>query len=199
MKSPWKFLAQLTSRQRPAETRGRSIGRDADTEASESAAQQVRALPLSSGEGSHEYKHDENPSVVLTASNETEREVDAARVVSVPIDVKEVQAPPPHEAHRSSAEARALLVESKTSKKPRRIPRTKGPGRATRTRAEIVAQSDAVAKEKQSARSSSSREFFFDEVVGLDEEIGQLRVQLAQKLYLQNVQLKRMLERFGVS
>jgi hypothetical protein len=36
-------------------------------------------------------------------------------------------------------------------------------------------------------------------VAGLDEEIKQLRIQLAQKLHLQNVQLKKMLERFDVS
>ncbi|APG88003.1 hypothetical protein SAMCCGM7_pC0805 (plasmid) [Sinorhizobium americanum CCGM7] len=40
---------------------------------------------------------------------------------------------------------------------------------------------------------------FFHEVAIIDEEIQMLRTQLAQKLYLQNVQLKKMLERFGVS
>ena len=38
-----------------------------------------------------------------------------------------------------------------------------------------------------------------DDVAGLDEEIHQLKNLLAQKLYLQNVQLKKMLERFDVS
>jgi hypothetical protein len=63
----------------------------------------------------------------------------------------------------------------------------------------MVAQSTAVANKDQSAQSPSSRETFFDEVAGLDEEIKQLRIQLAQKLHLQNVQLKKMLERFDVS
>ncbi|ASY73451.1 hypothetical protein EFR01_60310 [Sinorhizobium fredii] len=40
---------------------------------------------------------------------------------------------------------------------------------------------------------------FFHEVATLDEEIEMLRTQLAQKLHLQNVQLKKMLERFEVS
>ncbi|KQZ47482.1 hypothetical protein ASD63_32095 [Ensifer sp. Root558] len=37
---------------------------------------------------------------------------------------------------------------------------------------------------------------FIDEVVALDEDITQLRRQLAQKLSLQNAQLKKLLERF---
>ncbi|MDP9812185.1 hypothetical protein J2W42_005055 [Rhizobium tibeticum] len=40
---------------------------------------------------------------------------------------------------------------------------------------------------------------FIGEVTGLDEDIKQLRNQLAQKLKLQNDQLKKMLERFDVS
>ncbi|QFI69476.1 hypothetical protein EKH55_4602 [Sinorhizobium alkalisoli] len=40
---------------------------------------------------------------------------------------------------------------------------------------------------------------FFHEVAILDEEIKMLRTQLAQKLHLQNVQLKKMLDRFDVS
>ncbi|AWI61463.1 hypothetical protein AB395_00006286 (plasmid) [Sinorhizobium fredii CCBAU 45436] len=37
---------------------------------------------------------------------------------------------------------------------------------------------------------------FYHEVAALDEEIKMLRTQLAQKLHLQNVQLKKMLRRF---
>ncbi|QFI70613.1 hypothetical protein EKH55_5739 (plasmid) [Sinorhizobium alkalisoli] len=40
---------------------------------------------------------------------------------------------------------------------------------------------------------------FFQEVGTLEEEIKMLRTQLARKLHLQNVQLKKMLERFDVS
>jgi hypothetical protein len=51
----------------------------------------------------------------------------------------------------------------------------------------------------KSAQASPSREAFFDEVVDVDEDINQLKVQLAHKLHLQNVQLKNMLKRFDVS
>ncbi|APG93011.1 hypothetical protein SAMCFNEI73_pA0034 (plasmid) [Sinorhizobium americanum] len=40
---------------------------------------------------------------------------------------------------------------------------------------------------------------FFHEAATLDEEIKTLRIHLAQKLQLQNGQLKKMLERFDVS
>ncbi|AJD43711.1 hypothetical protein C9413_07830 [Rhizobium sp. SEMIA 4085] len=195
MRSPWKFLAQLTSQRRPAETRESSIGREADTEASESEAQQSSALPLNPTEASHGSEHNENRSaqlMAITTSNETEREVDAARAVSVPVDVEEVRAPARHEVSQSSAEAQAVRLESETSKKS-------PPPRTKRPRTDMVAQSTAVANRDKSAQFSSSREAFFDEVAGLDEEIKQLRIQFAQKLHLQNIQLKKMLARFDVS
>ncbi|WP_310865730.1 hypothetical protein [Rhizobium hidalgonense] len=46
---------------------------------------------------------------------------------------------------------------------------------------------------------SSSRGAFFDEVASLDEDIKTLKSELAQKLQLQNAQLKKMLKRFDVS
>jgi hypothetical protein len=202
MKSPWKLLAQLTSRRRSAETRQSSIEHDADTEASESEAQQTSTRPLNPMEASRASEHDENRSgelVTTTTSNETEREFDAAPAVSVPVDVEEVQAPERREVSPSSAEVDALEPQGETAKKFPRTPRTKRLGRAKRTRTDMVAQSTAVANKDQSAQSPSSRETFFDEVAGLDEEIKQLRIQLAQKLHLQNVQLKKMLERFDVS
>ncbi|MGO7331653.1 hypothetical protein AB9E14_36935, partial [Rhizobium leguminosarum] len=45
----------------------------------------------------------------------------------------------------------------------------------------------------------SPHEIFFASVMSLDEDINQLRKQLAEKLHWQNVQLKRMLERFDGS
>jgi len=172
MKSPWKFLAQLTSRRRPAEPRASSVERDED-----------RSVEP----------------VATTTSNEPERDVDAARVVSVPVDAEEVRAPARHEASPSNADAHALLLEGEISRRSARTPQPKRPGRAKRARTDMVAQSPAVVNKDQNAQPSSPRETFFDEVAGLDEEIRQLRLQLAQKLHLQNVQLKKMLARFDAS
>jgi len=64
-------------------------------------------------------------------------------------------------------------------------------GKQTRRRAFKAVKSVAVLP--QPVKSAPS---FTDEVKGLDEEIGLLRRQLSRKLQLQNVQLKKMLERF---
>ena len=196
MKSPWKFLARLTSRRQPAETRESSIEHEADTEAGEARAQQTPAQPLNRTEASGGSVHDERRSVepvATTTSNEPEHEGDAAEAGSVPVDAEEIQAPAHHEVSSSSA------VEGEISRKSPPTPRTKGPGRAKRTSTDMVAQSPAVVHRDQNASSSPSRESFFDELTVLDEEIKQLRIQLAQKLHLQNVQLKKMLERFDAS
>ncbi|MFA1673250.1 hypothetical protein ACDY97_10820 [Rhizobium mongolense] len=190
MKTPWKFLAELASRRRPTETRESSTRDDADTEAD---LTEVSGRP----------GHNENPAVDLvatTTSDEPDSDLDLPQAISPPNDVEEVQRPTRHEISRPGADAHALVPESKPSKKSPRTPRTKRPERRPkRTRADMVSGSTAIANSDQSAQSSSPREAFFDEVASLDEEIRQLRSQLAQKLHLQNVQLSRMLERFDGS
>jgi hypothetical protein len=44
----------------------------------------------------------------------------------------------------------------------------------------------------------SDRQMLLDDVAGLEEEIDELRRQLARRLHLQNAQLRKMLERFDV-
>ncbi|NTG75555.1 hypothetical protein G6M02_19695 [Agrobacterium rhizogenes] len=59
--------------------------------------------------------------------------------------------------------------------------------------------STVTTHQDQSAQSPSPLKTFLDDAVSLDEEIKQLRSQLAQKLLLQNIQLKKMLQRFDAS
>ena len=201
MKSPWKFLAQLTSRGRPAETPAASSEHDAKTAAIESEAQQTSALPLSSTEAPDGPHRDETPAVdpvAITTSNETGRDVDVRPAVSQPVDDDVVQAPAPAEVSQSSAEAPALVRQNATSKKSPRTPQAKRPARARRARIDRDAERSGPTNEDRTAQ-SPSRPTFFEEVASLDEEIGQLRRQLAHKLHLQNVQLKKMLERFDIS
>lgn len=56
-----------------------------------------------------------------------------------------------------------------------------------------IARSAVATNEAQSVQPSSSGDPFFNEVAILDEEIKELRRRLAQKLDLQNAQLKRCL------
>ncbi|QKK20377.1 hypothetical protein [Rhizobium indicum] len=200
MKSPWKFLAQLTSRRRPVEARESGVG--ADTEASESGAGQTSALSSDSTEASGRRDHDENATVDLvarTTSNEADGDPGVARAVSPPVDVEEVQTPADHAVSRSGTDAHRFAPEGKTSKMSPRTPPSGRQGRAKKTRTDRGSESTDVANSDQGAQSSSSRESFFDEVASVDEEIRQLRGQLAQKLHLQNVQLEKMLERFDRS
>ncbi|SCW48183.1 hypothetical protein SAMN02927900_01870 [Rhizobium mongolense subsp. loessense] len=198
MKTPWKFLAQLASRGRPTETRENSVGDDADTEANESGARHASALSSDATEVSGRPDHIENPAVDTT-SDEPDSDLDVTPAISPPSDGEEVQRPIRHEISQPDADAHALVPESKPSKKSPRTPRAKRPERSKRTRAGMVSGNAAIANSNQSAQSSSSREGFFDEVASLDEEIRQLRSQLAQKLHLQNLQLAQMLERFDGS
>ncbi|QND44623.1 hypothetical protein HB780_02210 (plasmid) [Rhizobium lusitanum] len=174
MKSPWKFLVQLTSRGRPAEAREGSIERDAETTVIESEAEQTSVLPLGLTTAVDRPDYDDTPPVDLVATTRDE-------------------------VRLSSADVHALVREKATGKKSPRIPQTKRPARARKARAHADAASTVTARQDQSAQSPSPREIFFEETVSLDEEIKQLRSQLAQKLRLQNSQLKKMLERFGGS
>ncbi|TCU11758.1 hypothetical protein [Rhizobium sullae] len=202
MKSPWKFLAQLTSPRRPAEVRESSAGHNPNSKPSESEAQQSTVLPLNSTEAFPVSDRAENRPFDLgatTTSNRSERHPDAGGALSTPIDAEDIQTAAHQEVSRSGAEAHALVPRSRTRKKSPRAPLAKLSGRAKNARTDMVSQSNAPGNKDESARSSPSREAFFDEVEVLDDEIRRLRAELAQKLQLQNIQLKRMLERFDVS
>jgi hypothetical protein len=199
MKSPWKFLAGLRSPRRPVETRATSVEDEPDIEASESGVRQTPAPLSNPTEASSPPDQDENPTVDLVGtatSDETERDLDVPQPISPLVDSEEIQTPARQEINRPGADAHVLVPETQASIKS---PRTKRPGRAKKTRTDMVSQSTAVADGDQTAQSPSSGESFFDDVASLDEEIRQLRSQLAHKLHLQNVQLSKMLSRFDRS
>ncbi|MQB34228.1 hypothetical protein DXT93_27435 [Agrobacterium rhizogenes] len=164
----------MTSRGRPAEAREASIERDAETTVIESEAEQTSVLPLDSTEAVDRPDHDNTPPVDLVATTRDE-------------------------VRQSSAEVHVLVRENGTSKKSPRTPQTKRQARVGKAPAHMDAASTVTTRQDQSAQSPSPLKTFFDEAVSLDEEIKQLRSQLAQKLLLQNIQLKKMLQRFDAS
>lgn len=97
------------------------------------------------------------------------------------------------------AEANLLVPQSAARTKLESKQQTKRRDRGKRGNFNVAKQRAVAPKYHQSLPPSSSSDLFFDEVASLDEEIKILRIQLAQKLHLQNVQLKKMLERFEVS
>ncbi len=201
MKTPWKFLAQLTSRQPSAKAQESSIGSATDSKALESEVEHTSALPPSLTVAASPPAHDDDVSVdqEVVASGKAKGDGDVAQAFKLPIDAEEAQTTARHEADHSGAEATSLVPKSAASTKSQSETRIKRRERGKRANARVAAQSAVAPKRHQSLQPSSSRDLFFHEVATLDEEIKMLRTQLAQKLHLQNVQLKKMLERFEVS
>jgi hypothetical protein len=194
MKSPWKFLAQLLPQRQPAETRERPIEQDADTD--RSGGEALDTFPLKSTEASSESEHGEG-GVATAAFDPRDPAADASQAAPEHMDVEPVEGPAHRSRSRSPVDRGTLQVDGDTTKRRARPPRQRKPAHANSTRADVV-QTNAVADRDQPAK-VSSRESFFDEVAGVDEEIRQLKVRLTQKLHLQNAQLKKMLERFDRS
>ncbi|UWU25708.1 hypothetical protein N2601_30200 (plasmid) [Rhizobium sp. CB3060] len=194
MKLPWKFLARLTSRRQSAPES--SIGHGVDTDARQSEAQDVPQLALNPPEPSSSSEPDESRSIEIIAIDSKEFEGQVEIEGAAPVDGDEVQELSPPEIGQPSAEASAVPPKGDARNEAPRIPRTKKPAHAKRVHIDVTAQDAAVARNAQNETSSSPEEGLFEEVTSLDEEITQLRIQLAQKLLLQNNQLKKMLERF---
>lgn len=198
--SPWKFLVGLTSRRGQERAQGSPIEDDTDPKAFASDVEQPSAPLLDSASATPDHGKNVPVDRTAAASNDPRGDRAAAGEVLPASDVGEVSTSTRDTADHSSAEANELVEENKTRKPPRRTQRIKRPAPAKRVRARAVAQSVVDTNKGQSSQTlSTGKSAFLDEVVGLDEEIHQLKNQLAQKLYLQNVQLKKMLERFDVS
>lgn len=133
-------------------------------------------------------------------SHRTRRKAEiVAQVLEPPAGADEAQASVRDEAGGSRTEASSLVEKSAPSAKSQTKPRIRRGERGKSANARVAAQSAAAPKRHDNRQGRSSRELFFHELVTLDEEIKTLRMQLAQKLHLQNVQLKTMLERFEIT
>lgn len=189
MKSPWKFLSQLTSRKRPSDAPDLLIGHDGDRKPAEH-----EALPLAApGETAGRGREDGLQADLATSTADSGPEGEAAGTASLPSGVEERQldvvddTPVANAPEPSSGERKPVLK----SAKPKRNEAPRGP------KADAA---DAIAtNEDQPAESASSDKPAFDGAADLDMEIKQLRRQLAQKLQSQNAQLREMLTRFDRS
>jgi len=202
MKTPWKFLAQLTSRRPSAKAQQSSIGNSADSKAFESEAEHTPALRLSLRIAASPPAHDEEVSVYhgpMASDKAKGDDDDVAQALTQAIAAEEAQTTARHDVDHSGAEANSLVPKSAASTKSHGKPRVKRRERGKSANGESAAQSAVAAKPHQSLQSLSSRDLLFHEAATLDEEIKMLRIHLAQKLQLQNGQLKKMLERFDVS
>ncbi len=198
MKPPWKFFTQLISRQRPSETPGQTIGDDGDPKLIEIELQPAPTPLLASPEtpsGSEHAGEGPVPDPVETTVANTS-EVDTVAPASLTAEAKEQTAGAIDERGQPVADVPALVPAS-TAGEPSSMPQGKPSRLAGKGRVNRIAQSPmATGVETAQQSPSASGNPFFDEAASLDEDIKQLREQLAQKLRLQNAQLREMLKRF---
>lgn len=179
MKSPWKFLVQLASRGRTTET---PEGMDDNDTAKTNEAAPAQDEILSA-----RYPGDDIAPPLQDADDVAD-DVDAKAAASDAVEAASNSGP--------STSADLLRPDDRKLSTERALPSERLPVRQTRAR-ETRRRSDAVVDAAEGASAPPVR--FVDEVALLDEEINQLRRQLAAKLSLQNAQLRRMLERFDAS
>lgn len=193
MKSPLKYLAGLMGRGRAAEPPQVLISQDPEpnhlAEAQATLEASVSALALPSETDATPPQSADLPSVVVPIEVEAILDGDAPDPVPAVAETftpkDDGVAPWPDDA--------AVALASQTRVKPQTKARAKRISQE-RTALEIEGAADLTSSDDvHLAPNSTSAP---NETVDLDVEITALRKQLAQKLQLQNSQLKKMLERF---
>ncbi|RVJ40827.1 hypothetical protein [Sinorhizobium meliloti] len=201
MKTPWKFLARFNLGRSSAKAQQSSAGNETGSKTLQIEVEHTSALPLSPTVAASPPAQDEDVSIDQgpIGSDKAEGRNNAAQVLEPPTGADEAQASARDEAGGLGTEASSLVEKSAPSAKSQSKPRIRRRERGKRANARVAAQSAAAPKRHDNLQGRSSRELFFHELATLDEEIKTLRMQLAQKLHLQNVQLKTMLERFEIT
>ncbi|MDX0575019.1 hypothetical protein GOL29_29755 [Sinorhizobium medicae] len=201
MKTPWKFLARLNLGRSSPKAQPSSDGNETGSKTLQIEVEHTSALPSSPAVAANPPAQDEDVWIDQgpIASDKAEGRNDVAQVLEPPAGADEAQASVREEAGGSGTEASSLVEKSAPSAKSQSKPRIRRRERGKSANARVAAQSAAAPKRHDNLQGRSSRELFFHELATLDEEIQTLRMQLAQKLHLQNVQLKTMLERFGIT
>lgn len=201
MKTPWKFLARFNLGRSSAKAQQSSAGNETGSKTLQIEGEHASTLPSSPTVAASPPAQDEDVSIYQgpIASDKAEGGNDVAQVLEPPAGADEDQASVRDEAGGSGTEASSLVEKSAPSAKSQTKPRIRRGERGKSANARVAAQSAAAPKRHDNRQGRSSRELFFHELVTLDEEIKTLRMQLAQKLHLQNVQLKTMLERFEIT
>ncbi|MBX5137718.1 hypothetical protein HJB79_02690 [Rhizobium lentis] len=185
MKTPWKFLVELASRRRPSAVDENSIGHGAEPDALESEAEHTPAHPFDyPTEAPSTADRDAGIPVNQSslAVDKADDAADAAQPTDLPIG--EIETAAVNAAHPSATTE--FLTKTRVERRERK------------QRPRAGAKSVGFTDKDQHVEPSRSGAPFFNDVVILDKEIQELRTLLAQKLHLQNRQLKRMLERFDV-
>ena len=199
MKPPWKFLAQLMSRQRPSEPTGQASERDNDRKPVEIELQPssdaLSVAPAATPDG-EQARESQSPNPVEAPATDAS-EVDASVPALPTADGKEHSAEAIDKREQVATGVTGLAPANEPAE-PSSIPPERPSKVARKVRVNRTAKHPAAADKEPAPRSPPvvSANPLFDEAANLDDDIKQLRDQLAQKLRLQNAQLRKMLERF---
>ncbi|MCA1494354.1 hypothetical protein I6F11_26000 [Ensifer sp. NBAIM29] len=197
MKTPLKYLVELASRRRPLAVNENSTGHGAEPDALESEAEHTPARRFDNPTEAPSTA-DRDAGIPVNQSSlrvdKADDAADAAQPTDLPIG--KIETPALNAAHPSATEAADEAPQGKQSTEFLTTTRVERRERKQRPRA--GAKSVGFADKDRHVEPSRSGDPFFNDVVILDKEIQELRTLLAQKLHLQNRQLKRMLERFDV-
>ncbi|WDZ81596.1 hypothetical protein PWG15_35245 (plasmid) [Ensifer adhaerens] len=169
MKAPWKYLVQLASR-------GRTV-----------------KAPESRPEIETEELADDVADPIAEASNEEASSLDAPNIDTEVAAVNEGDGTLTIAVDRLTADAQEMLPEPAG---PPRPPPTERRKRIRKTSVGDVVVSNVVEYGEGTSGVPQPPMTFVDEMTALDEDVRQLRRRLAEKLQLQNAQLKRMLRRY---
>lgn len=191
MKSPWKMLGQLISRGRSPEPK-QGAGGDTGKQASEQELPETPAPSSTTVLLPSELHSDEGQPVGEKSLDDARRTGDIAAAIPASGEQVEARSPKAARRRRVHGSSQAKGVEAINA-----APRTKRAGQQKRASTDKVTQSTADANTREIPVLSHDR--FYAEVADVDAEIGALSRQLAEKLIQQNAQLRKMLERFGVS
>jgi hypothetical protein len=196
MKSPWKMLGQLISRGRSSDPKQDTTAEDIKKLADEQALQETPASSSKAVVPPSEPHINEIQPVKGKSWEETGSGVDIA--AAIPASDEQVEARSLKSVKRRRVHRGSKTKDVETIKAALPVLRTKRPGRQKRISTERVAQNSGAGRARD-VPSVLSHDRFHAEVADVEAEIGALSRQLAEKLVQQNAQLRKMLERFGVS
>jgi hypothetical protein len=197
MKPPWKYLAQLVSRQRCSETSDETSAPGSARRLVEIELQSPATILLSSPEATPvtEQVDESEPKGLLTAPTAIDSEIDP-ETLELPPDFTEVAKAEVTEAPEQSNSG--PLVQRRAEEAVVQLPKLRQAKLKTAKKDRVGPQveiTDAITDLAVPATSSPA-DTFFDRATSLDDDIKQLKDLLAQKLRMQNAQLGAMLGRF---
>lgn len=203
-KSPWKFLVGLATRRRETDSEDAASASKSDTDGSSAPKTDLAAARHAPTPPSAAHQ-DDLPAPTVTAANAPDPVVEDAAGAAL--------APPADEVKHASAfagqnepsqsagvDAKDAAVEAGAASP--QVRRTRGPGRPKNVdggKSAAAADPGPAAVERPAAAEPAvlADSPFLEQMASLDEEVQQLRLHLADKLRMQNEQLKKMLDRFN--